>query len=63
LPVLAALAVAVIGHLCTHGVYHGVAGTFARLPAPLRVLVLLGAAILVHQVSSTEAQPFIYTKF
>jgi alginate O-acetyltransferase complex protein AlgI len=63
LPVLAVLAIAIAGHLATHGAFHRAAGLFARAPWPVRVVVMLAAAILISNVSSAEAQPFIYTKF
>lgn len=62
-PVLLCLGVAIAGHLVSHGTYHRVAGAFARLPVGLRIAVLLISALLTQQVSSAEAQPFIYFKF
>lgn len=63
LPVLAVLFVAMAGHLVPHAGYHRIAGLFARAPAVLRIGVLLAAALLIQQVASSEAQPFIYFKF
>lgn len=62
-PVLSVLAVAIVGHLVPHGGYTRVAGLFARAPVVARVAVLLCAALIIQQVASTEAQPFIYFKF
>ena len=62
-PVLLCLGIAMGGHLLTHGFYHRTAGAFARLPVGLRIAVLLVSALLIQQVASAEAQPFIYFKF
>jgi len=63
LPVLVILGAAIVGHLLTHGFYTRCAGFFARVPVIVRVLVLLAATLLIQQVATSEAQPFIYFKF
>jgi alginate O-acetyltransferase complex protein AlgI len=61
--VLGILGLAVVGHLLTHGFYERCASLFAKSPVVVRVLVLLGATLLIQQVATQEAQPFIYFKF
>ena len=62
-PVLVVLCAAFAGHFVPHAGYQRVAGVFARAPVVVRVLVMLGAALLIQQAASSEAQPFIYFKF
>jgi D-alanyl-lipoteichoic acid acyltransferase DltB (MBOAT superfamily) len=61
--VLAILGAAIVGHLLTHGFYEKCATLFSKAPVVVRVLVLLGATLLIQQVATQEAQPFIYFKF
>lgn len=61
--VLGIFGVAVGGHFLTHGFYERCASLFAKAPVVARVLVLLGATLLIQQVATQEAQPFIYFKF
>lgn len=62
-PVLTVLGVAVAGHLAPHRAWDAAAGLYARIPAVFKALVLLVAALLIQQVASAEAQPFIYQRF
>jgi alginate O-acetyltransferase complex protein AlgI len=61
--VIGIFGVAVGGHFLTHGFYEKCAALFAKAPVVARVLVLLGATLLIQQVATQEAQPFIYFKF
>ncbi len=61
--VLAILGAAIVGHLLTHGFYERAAGLFAKAPVVVRVLVLVLVTLLIQQVATAEAQPFIYFKF
>lgn len=61
--VLAILGAAIVGHLLSHGFYEKCAGLFAKAPVVVRVLVLLATTLLIQQVATSEAQPFIYFKF
>jgi alginate O-acetyltransferase complex protein AlgI len=63
LPVAAALVAAVVGHLLPHRAFHWAAGLFARAPLPVRVALLVIAAVVMGRVAGAEAQPFIYSRF
>ena len=57
------LAVAVLGHLMTHGMYDRMVKAFTWIPPVVRGLLLVGLALFIKQVASFEVQPFIYFKF
>jgi alginate O-acetyltransferase complex protein AlgI len=61
--VLGILGIAIVGHVLSHEVYERCASLFARAPIVARVAVLLGATLLIQQIATQEAQPFIYFKF
>ena len=61
--VLGVLAAAMVGHLLTHEFYTRCAERFVRAPVLARVLLLVATTVLIQQVATSEAQPFIYFKF
>jgi D-alanyl-lipoteichoic acid acyltransferase DltB (MBOAT superfamily) len=61
--VLLALGVGLIAHFTPRTVYERARTRFTRLPAPVQGVLLFGVAIVLHEISSTAAVPFVYFQF
>ena len=61
--VLTVMLLATVGHMLPHRFYHALGEAFVVLPVPARAFCLVILALLVKQVPSFEAQPFIYFQF
>jgi D-alanyl-lipoteichoic acid acyltransferase DltB (MBOAT superfamily) len=63
LPVVAVLAVGLGSHFVPERWYLGLREAFVRLPAPTQGLALFGTAVLLRQIESADAVPFVYFQF
>jgi D-alanyl-lipoteichoic acid acyltransferase DltB (MBOAT superfamily) len=61
--VLAVLAVGLVSHGCPEAWYTRAQGTFSRLPAPAQGFALLGVGLVLRELASAEAVPFVYFQF
>src|SRR5262249_26520401 len=63
-PVVAALlAVGLVAHYTPGATYERVRRAFGELPAPAQGAVLFAVAVVLHEVASTAAVPFVYFQF
>ena len=60
---LAVFALGMATHLLPHVSLDKIRAAFVRLPAVAQAGVLFGVAVLLHEVVSTEALPFVYFQF
>jgi D-alanyl-lipoteichoic acid acyltransferase DltB (MBOAT superfamily) len=61
--VLGALGIGLVASFAPRALYAGARDRFTALPAPAQGLVLFGVAIVLHEVASTAAVPFVYFQF
>jgi D-alanyl-lipoteichoic acid acyltransferase DltB (MBOAT superfamily) len=62
-PVVLIIVVGLLAHQLPDRVWQASRDSFIRLPAPVQAVALLGLAIGLYFVASTEAVPFIYARF
>jgi alginate O-acetyltransferase complex protein AlgI len=58
-----ALAVGMLTHWAPERWYAGARETFIRTPAPVQAMVLIVAALVLREMASAEAVPFVYFQF
>ncbi len=61
--VLFVLGLGLASHYLPERVFQRILGRFSALPAPAQGALLFLAAVLVHEVASTAAVPFVYFQF
>jgi hypothetical protein len=61
--ILAILAVGLISHWLPERWYQASQQAFIRMPAPAQGVVLFCAALVLREMASAEATPFIYFQF
>lgn len=61
--VLGTVAVGLVAHFIPISWDVSLRNRFARLPAPVQGLALYGAAVMIRQMATTDAVPFVYFQF
>jgi alginate O-acetyltransferase complex protein AlgI len=62
-PLLAVLGVGLASHFIPEDWYLGIRDGFVRLPALVQGVALFGTAVLLRQIESADAVPFVYFQF
>jgi alginate O-acetyltransferase complex protein AlgI len=62
-PLLAVLGVGLASHFIPEDWYARLRDGFVRLPAPVQGVALFGTAVLLRQIESADAVPFVYFQF
>jgi alginate O-acetyltransferase complex protein AlgI len=61
--VMVLLAVGFVAIATPSRAYHALRRTFCALPAPVQAVALFAVAVVLHELSSAEAVPFVYFQF
>ena len=61
--ILAVLAVGMLTHWMPHRLYVRIREAFIRAPFPVQGVVLLVAALVLREMATADAVPFVYFQF